>query len=72
MGFIRGLLSLIILAGIVVFGYWLYASFVTAPNAPYWAEINGYMPGSLRRYSCDQVRQRQTGTTTQIPSCEGV
>jgi hypothetical protein len=61
MGFIRGLISLVILAIIVVFGYWLYATLTSAPDAPYWAQINGYMPDQLRRYSCDQVKKRVTG-----------
>jgi hypothetical protein len=58
MGFIRTLLGLVILAVILVFGYWLYASYSTAPAAPYWAEINSYMPDPLRRWSCQQTRGR--------------
>jgi hypothetical protein len=69
MGFIRALINLIILIIIVVFGYWLYATYVSAPDAPYWAQINGYMPDALRRYSCEQVRKR--AGTGPITSCEG-
>lgn len=70
MGFIRAVLSIVIILIIAVFGYWLYASFVTAPNAPYWAEINRNMPGSLRRYSCDQVRKREANAP--VESCENI
>jgi len=69
MGLIRALINLIILILIVIFGYWLYASFVSAPNAPYWAEINRNMPDALRRFSCEQVRKRQAAGP--IESCEG-
>jgi hypothetical protein len=69
MGLIRALINLIILILIVIFGYWLYATFVSAPNAPYYAEINRNMPDALRRYSCGQVRKRQA--TGPIESCEG-
>ncbi|MGO9363523.1 MAG: hypothetical protein ACLP02_08675 [Rhodomicrobium sp.] len=69
MGFIKALINLIVLILIVTFGYWLYASFVSAPNASYWAEINRNMPDPLRRFSCEQVRKRETAAP--IPSCEG-
>ncbi len=58
MGFIRTILGLIIVATIIVFGYWLYASYVSAPAAPYWAEINSYMPRPLRDWSCVQTKGR--------------
>jgi len=69
MGLIRAIINLVILVLIVIFGYWLFASFVTAPNAPYWAEINRNMPDPLRRFSCEQVRKRETAAP--IESCEG-
>ncbi|HZV21952.1 MAG TPA: hypothetical protein VE986_10450 [Hyphomicrobiales bacterium] len=69
MGFIRAIISLAIILIIVVFGYWLYASYVSAPNAPYWAEINKRLPDPLRRFSCDQVRKRNSSGP--IESCEG-
>ncbi len=67
MGFIKAILSLVILAVILVFGYWLYASYVSAPDAPYWAEINGKLPDPLRRFSCEQVKKRVSGP---VASCE--
>ncbi|MGA7328053.1 MAG: hypothetical protein WBX25_27085 [Rhodomicrobium sp.] len=70
MGFIRAIFSLAVILVVLVFGYWLYATYVTAPNAPYWADINTNMPGSFRRFSCEQVRKRET--SGQIASCEGV
>ncbi|MGO9544366.1 MAG: hypothetical protein ACLPPF_06180 [Rhodomicrobium sp.] len=66
---VRAIINLVILIVILVFGYWLFASFVTAPNAPYWAEINSKMPDALRRFSCEQVRKREA--TAPIQSCEG-
>lgn len=71
MNFIKTLLGLVILLVIIVFGYWLYASYYTAPAAPYWAEINTYMPDPLRRFSCDKTRERE-GATAPIQSCEGL
>jgi hypothetical protein len=68
MGFIKAVLSLIILAAIVVFGYWLYAAYALTPDTPYWAEINSKMPDPLRRYACEEMRKHQTGT---IKSCDG-
>lgn len=79
MGFIKTLLGLVILAAIIVFGYWVYATKVTAPDAPYWAEINSYMPDPLRQWSCQETRTRLTAANTPdqpVPaepvSCEGV
>ncbi len=78
MGFIKTLLGLVILAAILVFGYWLYATKMTAPNAPYWAEINSYMPDPLRQWSCQETKARVTPADATQPapsapvSCEGV
>jgi len=69
MGLIRAIINLIIVILIVIFGYWLYASYFSAPNAPYWADINRNMPDPLRRFSCDQVRKREAAGP--IESCEG-
>jgi hypothetical protein len=69
MGFIRVVLSLIIILIIAVFAYWLYAAYALNSSAPYWAEINGRLPDSLRRYACQEMRKRET--SGQIQSCEG-
>jgi hypothetical protein len=69
MGLIRTFINIIILVLIGIFSYWLYASFVSAPGAPYWAEINSSMPDPLRRFSCEQVRKREPAAP--LPSCEG-
>jgi hypothetical protein len=72
MGFIKTIFGLLILAVIVVFGYWIYASYVTAPEAPYWAEINTYMPKPMRQWSCAQTKARAGGQQATPPtSCEG-
>jgi hypothetical protein len=71
MGFIKTLVGLAVLVAVAVFGYWLYASYVSAPNAPYWAEINSNMPDPLRKFSCDQTKKRM-GADTNVPSCEGI
>ncbi|MGO9174494.1 MAG: hypothetical protein ACLP7P_21370 [Rhodomicrobium sp.] len=65
----RALINLVILLIILIFSYWLFASFVTAPSAPLWAEINSAMPDALRRFSCEQVRKREA--TAPVKSCEG-
>ena len=70
MGFIKSIIGLILLVVIAVFGYWLYATYAAAPDAPYWAEINSKLPDPLRRFSCDQTRKRIGGTAA-IQSCEG-
>jgi hypothetical protein len=70
MGFIRTIFGLLILLIIIVFGYWLYASYATAPDAPYWAQINANMPEPLRRWSCEQVKGR-VGSGAAPESCEG-
>lgn len=69
MRLIGTLINLIILVLIVIFGYWLYATFVSAPGAPYWDEINSNLPGAMRRWSCEQVLKREP--TAKPPSCEG-
>jgi hypothetical protein len=75
MGFLKTLLGLVILAAILVFGYWLYATKMTAPNAPYWAEINSYMPDALRQWSCQETKTRLTAGGQPAPeapaSCAG-
>jgi hypothetical protein len=73
MGFIKTLIGLIILALIVVSGYWLYATKTNAPDAPYWADINTYMPDPLRQWSCQQVKERLGSAAQAAPrSCEGL
>ena len=66
MGF---LVRLIILFIILIFGYWLIAPYVLAPNPPYWAEINSNMPDSFRRFACQEAKKQDA--TAQIKSCEG-
>jgi hypothetical protein len=71
MGFIKTLVGLILVLAIAISGYWLYASYVSAPNAPYWAQLNSVLPDPIRKFSCDQTRKR-IGADTPVPSCEGI
>jgi hypothetical protein len=68
MGLISTIVNLTISVLLGIFSYWLYASFVSAPNAPYWSEINRNMPDPLRRFSCEEVRKREPAAV--LKSCE--
>ena len=67
MSFIKTILSLVLLAVIVVFGYWFYAAYALAPDTPYWAQINGKMPDPLKRYACEEMKKRVSGP---VESCD--
>ncbi|MBX2806910.1 MAG: hypothetical protein KTR19_13130 [Hyphomicrobiales bacterium] len=59
MGVLKTLLGMVILLAIVVFGYWLYATYTSAnADDPIWAQINEYMPEELRKWSCEQMNAR--------------
>ncbi|MBC8050198.1 MAG: hypothetical protein H7X92_08645 [Chitinophagales bacterium] len=60
MGFIRTIFSLVIVFIIIVFGYWLYATYTTtnASADNIWVNINTYMPEPLRDWSCGEIRGR--------------
>lgn len=61
MGAIKTLLGIVILAAILVFGYWLYATYTAAStNDDIWAQINENMPDQLRKWSCEQMNGRLT------------
>jgi hypothetical protein len=64
----RTILSLLLLAIVVVFGYWLYGAYALTPDTPYWAQINTNMPDSLKRYACGEMKKRVSGP---VASCEG-
>jgi hypothetical protein len=68
MGFIKTVLSLVLLVVVVVFGYWFYAAYSLTPETPYWAQINSNMPDPLKRYACGEMRKRVSGP---VASCEG-
>jgi hypothetical protein len=72
MGFIRTILGLLILAAIVVFGYWGYATAYTKdPNGDkIWVQINTYMPDPLKAWSCDKIKSNNPGLTG-VDSCQG-
>lgn len=59
MGFIRMVLGLVIVLAIIVFGYWLYATYTMAsPRDEIWVKINSNLPAPLRQWSCKEVRKR--------------
>jgi hypothetical protein len=59
MGALKTLMGMVILLAIVVFGYWLYATYTSATtNDRIWAQINENMPDQLRRWSCEQMNAR--------------
>jgi hypothetical protein len=69
MGFIRTLLGLVVLVAIVVFGYWLYATYtIASANDDIWVQVNSRMPDPLRKWSCAEVKTRVGGTASQAPT----
>ena len=59
MGVIKTLLGIVILLAIVVFGYWLYATYtIAAADDEMWVEVNSRMPDPLRKWSCMEVNGR--------------
>ncbi len=55
----RGLVRLIVLAIVVIGGYWAYYVFAAAdPNDRFGVEINKYMPEQARKFACDQLKER--------------
>jgi hypothetical protein len=69
MGFIRTILVILILLIVVVGGYWAYATFTSKdPNGDkIWVQINTYMPGFAKDWSCDQIKSR--GVSGPVESC---
>ncbi len=58
-GVIKTLLGMVILVAILVFGYWLYATYTSATaDDRIWAQINEKMPDQLRQWSCEQMNAR--------------
>jgi hypothetical protein len=74
MGFIKTILSLAIVLAIVVFGYWLYATYTSpsAGNDRIWVTINSYMPEPLKKWSCDEIKARSASGTPAPATCEGL
>jgi hypothetical protein len=59
MGAVKTLLGMVILLAILVFGYWLYATYTSASaDDRIWAQINERMPDQLRKWSCQQMNAR--------------
>jgi hypothetical protein len=69
MGFIRSLLGIVVLLAIIVFGYWLYATYtIASANDEMWVEVNSRMPDPLRKWSCNEVKNR-LGTPQEPTGC---
>ncbi len=59
MALLKTVLGLVILATIIVVGYWLYATYtMTTTNDKLWANVNANMPQPLREWACSEVRVR--------------
>lgn len=59
MGALKTLMGMVILVAILVFGYWLYATYSSATaNDRVWAQINENMPDQLRKWACEQMNAR--------------
>jgi hypothetical protein len=59
MGFIRSLLGIVVLLAIIVVGYWLYATYtIASANDETWVQVNSRMPEPLRKWSCNEVKNR--------------
>lgn len=68
MGVIKTLLGIVILVAIIVFGYWLYATYtIASANDQIWVEVNSRMPDPLRKWACGEVNGR-IGKTEQAPT----
>jgi hypothetical protein len=60
MGFIRSLLGIVVLLAIIVFGYWLYATYtIASANDEMWVEVNSRMPDPLRKWKSRTVSARR-------------
>ncbi len=59
MGVIKTLLGVVILVAIVVFGYWLYATYtIASADDEIWVKVNSQMPDPLRKWACTEVNGR--------------
>jgi hypothetical protein len=67
MGFLKTLLGIVILVAIIVFGYWLYATYtIASANDEIWVQVNSRMPDPLRKWACGEVNGR-IGASAQAP-----
>ncbi|MGF1619160.1 MAG: hypothetical protein ACFCUR_00945 [Rhodomicrobiaceae bacterium] len=59
MGVIKTLLGIVILLAIIVFGYWLYATYtIGSADDEIWIKVNSNLPAPLREWSCAEVNSR--------------
>ncbi len=65
----RGLVRLIVLAIVVIGGYWAYYVFAAAdPYDRFGVEINKYMPEQARKFACNELKDR-FGAVTAPEGC---
>jgi hypothetical protein len=66
---IRTLLGIVVLLAIIVFGYWLYATYtIGSADDQMWTEVNSRMPDPLRKWACAEVKTRIGGSASQAPT----
>lgn len=59
MGVIKTLLGIVILVAVIVFGYWLYATYtIASADDEMWIKVNSNLPAPLREWSCAEVNSR--------------
>ncbi len=59
MGVVKTLLGIVILLAIIVFGYWLYATYtIGTADDEMWIRVNSNLPAPLREWSCAEVNSR--------------
>jgi hypothetical protein len=59
MGLIKTLLGVVILVAIIVFGYWLYATYtIASADDEIWVKVNSNLPDPLRQWACSEVNGR--------------
>jgi hypothetical protein len=66
---IRTLLGIVVLLAIIVFGYWLYATYtIGSADDQMWTEVNSRMPDPLRKWACAEVKTRIGGSASRAPT----
>jgi hypothetical protein len=61
-------LGVVILLAIVVFGYWLYATYtIASAENETWIAINSNMPDPLRQWACTELSSRLGDTASVAP-----
>ncbi len=65
---IRTLLGIVVLLAVIVFGYWLYATYtIGSADDQMWTEVNSRMPDPLRKWACAEVKTRIGSSASAAP-----